>query len=103
MKIIYLESTRPDLAWYRLYYESVFPAGAKKAAIQYLKAIEALVDNPRLGRVISGEQARRYSVQRTPFVIFYRLTGDHIEVVRIWDQRADPRKLELHEEAATFE
>ncbi len=102
MKIVYLESTKPDLAWYRLYYESVFPDGARQAAIRYIKAIEGLLDNPRLGRMIADDGTRRYSIRKTPFAIVYRLSGDQIEIIRIWDQRADPRKLELHEEAAAF-
>lgn len=102
MKIVYLDSTKPDLAWYRLYYESIFPEGARQAAIRYLRAIEGLTDNPRLGRLIADNGTRRYAIRKTPLAIVYRLTGDQIEIIRIWDQRADPRRLELHEEAAPF-
>jgi len=99
MKIIYLNSTKPDLAWYRHYYRSVFPAGAKRAAEAYLTAINNLIDKPQIGPAAYNE-IRRYSIQKTPFSIFYRVTKQHIEIVRIWDQRADPTKLELHEETS---
>jgi plasmid stabilization system protein ParE len=93
--------TRPNLIWLGTGTIIVpsLPAGAKRAAKAYLTAINTLVENPLMGQAVSDE-IRRYSVQKTPFSIFYRLTEQYIEIVRIWDQRADPTKLELHEEAS---
>jgi plasmid stabilization system protein ParE len=102
MKLIYLNSTKPDLAWYRIYYGSVFPAGAKRASAQYLRAIANLTDNPHIGQPVTDDGLRRYVIPRIPFSIFYRVTDEHIEIVHIWDQRSDPAKLGLQEEAVTL-
>lgn len=102
MNLIYLASTRPDLAWFRTYYGRVFPEGAAAARRHYAKAIDNIVDSPYIGRSIGLEGLRKLSVPRTPFAIFYQVVEDRIEIVRVWDQRADPDLLEFHEEAAVL-
>lgn len=102
MRLIYLASAKPDLAWYRLYYRSIFPEGAKRASAQYLRAIVNLENNPNIGRPVGESDLRKYSIPRLPFAIVYRVTEEYIEVVRIWDQRSDPAKLDLQEEASVF-
>ena len=102
MNIVYLDSTKSDLAWYRTYYSSIFPAGAGRAAAGYMKAITTLMDHPLVGRIVADGSTRRFPIRHTPFSIFYRVTEQSIEVVRIWDQRADHKKMELHEEAIPF-
>ena len=102
MKLIYLNSTKPDLAWFRVYYGSVFPEGAAQAAARYVTAIDNLTINPYIGRPIGQDGLRKLTIPKTPFSVFYRVMEDRIEIVRIWDQRADPEKLEFHEEAAVL-
>jgi plasmid stabilization system protein ParE len=68
MKLVYLETTKADLAWYRLYYGSVFPAGKRRAARQYLRAIANLLDNPRMGHLIDEHGTREYSIPRIPLL-----------------------------------
>ena len=101
MKLIYLDSTKPDLAWYRAYYGSVFPEGAQQAAARYIRAIDNLQGNPYIGHPIGQDGLRKLTIPKTPFAVFYRVTRDHIEIVRIWDQRADPATLGFQEEAGT--
>jgi plasmid stabilization system protein ParE len=98
MKLVYLETSKPDLDWYRLYYRSIFAAGARKASKQYLRAVSNLLDNPRLGRPIDAHGVREYSIPRIPFSIIYRISDGRIEVLRIWDQRADRKTLGFDEE-----
>lgn len=102
MKLVYLESTKADLAWYRTYYGSVFPEGARRAAAQYLRAISNLADNPYIGRPIAESGTREYSIPRIPFSIIYRIREEHIEIIRIWDQRADRAKLGFNEEGLPY-
>jgi plasmid stabilization system protein ParE len=100
MKLIYLDSSKPDLDWLRTYYESTFPEGGEKAAARYLKTIDFLERSPYIGRPIGQDGLRKLSIPGTPFSIFYQITEDRIEIVRIWDQRADPERLGFHEESA---
>ena len=43
MKIVFLESCAPDLAWFRFYYQSVFPEGSRRAGQQF-KALQATLE-----------------------------------------------------------
>ena len=82
-----------DVVWMRRYYSSVFPQGERRAR-QQLKAIELLImENPNIGKQ-SGD-AREFPIVRTPFSIIYRVNGDVIEIVRIWDQRRSRIGLEF--------
>jgi hypothetical protein len=82
MNLIYLDSTKSDLAWYRAYYGSVFPEGAQQAAARYVKAIDNLESNPYIGHPIGQDGLRKLTIPKTPFVVFYRITKDHIEIVQ---------------------
>jgi plasmid stabilization system protein ParE len=103
MKLIYLASTRSDLDWFRTYYGTVFTEGAVAARRHYAKAIDNILESPYIGRSIGPEGLRKLSVPKTPFAIIYQVVEDRIEIVRVWDQRADPELLEFHEEAAVLE
>ena len=52
MKLVFLPSTRSDLAWMRAYYTRVFPDGARRAAEQYRRASAIVRDNPLVGQVV---------------------------------------------------
>lgn len=88
MKIVFLESSGPDLAWFRFYYQSVFPEGSRRAGQQF-KALQAtLAANPYAGHPSdTGQAVRELSIPRTPFTLIYRVTPQQIEVLRLWDTR----------------
>ena len=94
MKLVFLTSTRSDLLWMRTYYAHIFPHGAKRAADQYRRTSTVIRDNPLVGRPVEEmEGVREFSIPRTPFSFIYRIVGDRIEVLRVWDQRGDRSKL----------
>jgi plasmid stabilization system protein ParE len=103
MKLVFLASTKPDLDWFRTHYETIFPEGSGTARLHYVKAIDNIVINPYIGRQIGMEGLRKLPVRKTPFAIVYEVFDDRIEIVRIWDQRADPESLGFEEEAAVLE
>ncbi len=78
-----------DLRWFRRYYEDVFAEGGGRARLAYVRTLERLVAAPRIGRPLEFENVREFPIQRTPFSVIYRLQEDRIEILRIWDQRAD--------------
>jgi plasmid stabilization system protein ParE len=102
MRLVYLASANDDLAWFQEYYGSVFQAGSERATRRYVRAVATLCEHPYIGRPVGETGLRAYSIPRLPFAIIYRVTRDHIEVVRVWDQRADPAKLGLQEEGAVL-
>ena len=94
MKLVFLPSTRADLVWMRTYYEKIFVDGARRAAAQYRKSCDLIQANPSIGHPVEGmERVREFSVPRTPFSFIYRVIGNRIEILRVWDQRGDRSRL----------
>lgn len=96
MKVIYLRTALSDLAWFRVYYERIFPEGEKRALLQR-RAVERLLrENPFAGHVVQEATATRaFPISRTPFILIYRAKDDRVEVLRLWDNRRDPAELDL--------
>jgi plasmid stabilization system protein ParE len=95
MRIVFLPTTSEDFDWLTEYYLGVFPEGGPKAYRNLNRALLHLTDNPRSGKPIARTRYRKYSVRRTPFCLIYRIEGDAIEILHIWDQRSNPLDLDL--------
>jgi plasmid stabilization system protein ParE len=93
VKIVFLASTKRDLAWFSEYYQRAFPEGRVNAAKHYLQTKAVLKDNPHIGHPSDEQGLREFSISRTPFVFVYRLNEQTIEIIRLWDNRAKrPKK-----------
>ncbi|MCQ0988522.1 type II toxin-antitoxin system RelE/ParE family toxin [Jiella marina] len=88
MKIVFLEQAVADLVWFKRYYQEVFQSGAIGAARHYRRSMDLLAVHPMAGREVEGG-VREWPIRRTPFCVIYRLKSERIEVLRIWDKRAD--------------
>ena len=88
MKIIYLPSAGPDVAWFRRYYRVVFPAGARSASRHFAAAIDMPAENPLAGRLVDGTTARKLGIARTPFSIYYEARSGEIRILRVFDHRS---------------
>ena len=95
MRIVFLPTTARDFEWITDYYLSIFPEGGLKAYRHLDRGLSNLSDNPRLGKAIARTGYRQYSVPRTPFSLIYRIGGEAIEILHIWDQRSNPLDLDL--------
>jgi len=95
MELVYLPSTVSDLEWFRTYYSDAFPNGQKQAQKQFIAIEQILRDNPHIGHKTEFNNVRELVISKTPFSIIYRLTPDRIEILRIWDNRANPSRLEF--------
>lgn len=88
MKIVFLPSAAQDIAWFRFYYQSVFPEGSKNAKAHLKSMQRLLAANPFMGHPSEGrDHVRELPVVRTPFTLIYRVTDTQIEVLRLWDNR----------------
>jgi plasmid stabilization system protein ParE len=87
VRIVFLPTTRQDLAWFRRYYQSVFPDGDLTAKRHYQQTKLLLSTNPYAGHALGDGELRELTVLKTPFAFLYRIRDDRIEVVRLWDQR----------------
>ncbi len=89
MRIVFLKSARLDVAWFREYYTGKFPAGQSKAATHLREAKVLLKAYPYAGHPSDTESLRELQVLKTPFMLVYRIQADEIQIVRLWDQRAE--------------
>jgi plasmid stabilization system protein ParE len=94
MKLVYLPSALQDLVWMRHYYRDVFPEGARRAREKIRSVERLLLDNPEIGHVAGEGGVREFPILRTPFSVIYRSRPGRLEVLRLWDNRADPGDLD---------
>lgn len=65
------------------------PPAAKAAAKRVTRAAKRLLDHPKLGREGHVPGTRECPVDRTPYLIVYRIGDATIEILRVWDGRTD--------------
>lgn len=94
MKISLTESALADLQDIRIYYEEqLVPQVGIRFVAEILDRIEALVDNPRIGRVVPEFNAGDIrELIHKPFRVVYLRESTSIIVVRVWRSE---RELEL--------
>jgi toxin ParE1/3/4 len=90
MKVVFLESARHDLDWFKRYYSQIFPDGARQAAAHYKAAKTLLAHHPEIGRQSDTDGLREFTIPRTPFSFVYSIRNDRIEILRLLDGRSDP-------------
>jgi plasmid stabilization system protein ParE len=89
MKIIFLAGAKADLRWFKRYYMQVFPEGRVNADQQYGTFLRLLSSSPMVGEKVEGmPEVREYPIRRTPFTVLYRVKAEHIEILRVFDQRS---------------
>lgn len=89
MRIVFLESAQRDMGWFRQYYRVVFAAGKTNAKSHLKEARELLRAYPHVGKPSDTADLRELQILKTPFALVYRIRGEEIQIVRLWDQRAE--------------
>ena len=93
MKLVLREHAKRDLRWFAACYSKTFPEGRKNAERGLRRAIEVILANPSAGNPLEGMPPRQFAVLRTPFVLIYSVERDSLDIIRVWDARADPARL----------
>jgi plasmid stabilization system protein ParE len=93
VKIVFLPSADTGVRWFTRYYRTAFPEGGRSAQAQMARTLAVLADNPCIGYPYLDKGLREYSIRRTPFSLLYRIAEDRIEILRLWDKRANPDRL----------
>lgn len=89
MQIIFLAEAKTDLRWFNRYYTRVFPEGKTKADKQYRALLTLLRTQPKVGNSVDDlPGVFEYVITGIPFTALYRLKGETIEIMRIYDQRS---------------
>lgn len=74
-----------DLSALRAHIEQDDPAAAQRVSLHIIRNVEVLLlDNPGMGRAGRVPGTRELVIPGTPFIVPYRLTGDVIEILRIY-------------------
>lgn len=81
------------------YWSSESPAVAADLAAALLASIENLEEFPEMGARVPGRIAGAdyRSLRCRDYRVFYRVEADRLLVVRIWDTRQSPDRLDLDE------
>lgn len=65
------------------------PFAAQTVADRIWQASYRLAETPNIGRAGIEPGTRHWTVQRTPYLIVYRVAGDVLEILRVWHGRRD--------------
>jgi plasmid stabilization system protein ParE len=90
MKVVYLETARDDILWFREYYESAFSSGQANARAQLLRTEALIVEFPKIGHSVDhAHEVFEYHIPKTPFSMIYRIVQNEIQILRLYDQRSE--------------
>lgn len=87
MRIVWTEPAVHDLAAARAYIARDNPPAADRQVERVLAAIAGLLQFPEIGRPGRRAGTRELVVNRTPYVVAYRLRADLIEILRVMHGR----------------
>ena len=84
MKIRLMKAAISDLRETRIHIAADDPKAAIQVALRLEKVIVLIAERTTIGRPVSDQNLREWSVPGLPFVIPYRTAGDTIEIVRVF-------------------
>lgn len=65
------------------------PLAARAVAERVRQAGRQLAESPYLGHPGLEPGTRHWRVQRTPYLMIYRVNGEAVEILRLWHGRRD--------------
>ena len=65
------------------------PFAAQTVADRIWQTSLHLTDTPHIGRPGVEPGTRHWVVRRTPYLLVYRVTDRHVEILRVWHGRRD--------------
>ncbi|MGA1803777.1 type II toxin-antitoxin system RelE/ParE family toxin [Rhizobium sp. HT1-10] len=87
MNVVWAEAAVADLVAIRLFIADHNPQAASSVAARLLRAVDLLRDRPRLGFGTHVEDVRRLIVNQSPYSIIYRIAGNDLQIIEIFDGR----------------
>ncbi len=92
LAVEWTEPALADLIEAQEYYERVNLEAAKLLAQRVWDASKKLGEQPKIGRVGYIEGTREWVVQKTPYILVYRVQTDQIEILHTYHDRRNWRK-----------
>ncbi|MFI0848224.1 type II toxin-antitoxin system RelE/ParE family toxin [Mesorhizobium sp. IMUNJ 23232] len=84
MKIRLTKAAIRDLIEVEAYIALDNPRAAFGVKSKIDRAITLISERPGIGRPASGGASREWSIPGLPYLIPYRISGDVIDIIRIW-------------------
>ncbi|MEE8059034.1 MAG: type II toxin-antitoxin system RelE/ParE family toxin [Pseudomonadales bacterium] len=89
LPVRWTEPALADLIESQRYYEQVNPQAAEMLAQQVWGASQRLGENPSIGRTGEVEGTQEWVVQKSPYILVYRVRSDHVEMLHVYHDRQD--------------
>ena len=83
-EIVWSPLARARLQEIRAYVALDKPLAAERLATRIVAVVEALRNQPRLGRAGAAPGIRELIIGGTPYSVFYRVSGNRITISTIW-------------------
>lgn len=85
MNILWSPEATEDLASLRAYIAEDNPAAARRIALRIVQVIELMLpDNPQSGRPGRVPGTRELIIDRTPYVVPYRIQSNTLQILRVY-------------------
>jgi plasmid stabilization system protein ParE len=87
MALIWSEEAIADLVRIRTYIAEHNPSAARQLAVRLLAVSELLISNAHIGVATRRAGVRRIIVPQSVYSMIYRIVGDDIEILEVFDGR----------------
>lgn len=92
MKLTWSQPARRDLLDIIHYYYEIDTDLAAEMSDRISEEPLKLLENPRLGTLTPSQEVRKWRVRKTPFLLFYTVTAEGVEIQRVRHAASDWRK-----------
>ena len=84
VEVVWSALARTRLREIRAYVAQDKPKAAERLAIRIVAVVEALRNNPYLGRGGAEPAIRELVIGGTPYIVLYRVQGQRVTISTIW-------------------
>ncbi len=88
-RVRWTPDARADLARIDDFYAEIDADYADRIGDAAIAAADSLAESPLVAAVIEGLDARKWRVPKTPYILFVRIKGPTLEVLRVRHDRED--------------
>jgi len=78
-----------DLRTIAQFYNQLDAALSDRLIQEVEQATRILIDYPQMGPPVAESALRRWRVTGTPFLLFYRVSGSTVRILKVLDARSD--------------
>ncbi len=85
MTLIWSPEAQQDLRDIRAFISQENPGSTKKIVTRIVTLVcQQLTSNPEIGRIGRVSGTRELVISNTPFIVPYRIRGEHIDILRVY-------------------